>query len=407
MDRGALAELERSLGRWRRVVYCLVFVGTVAALVIGPDPRRAGMAVVFFLVSINAVFPGGMTVRGLLLIDLSVSVAVWWLYGPVSGAAFIALGVVAVGPFVVGTRATRVVVFAALLTVPIEVALHFVAGEVPLPLFHPPGPVPTSEFLTGEAIKAALLIGIGILMVSIAGMVRKGQRALAADLDRERELNSLKDRFVATVSHELRTPLTTLKGFTQTLLDDDVSPTERREFLTIMADQADELHALIEDVITFGQMSAGGVTVTPARVDLHELTAAVLLELGARAGDVSNRVPPGTMILADPPRIHQVLRNLVDNALKYGEPPIVVTASNHDALVRCSVLDAGRGIESSDLERAFVPYARLVDDPTMSAPGLGLGLPIARELVAAHSGEIRQVADGYMSGFEFTVPFAA
>ncbi len=117
--------------------------------------------------------------------------------------------------------ASRLILVAALVTVPLRIVLHFAAGEVELPLFHPDDPVPTSEFLTGETIQAVFLLGIGMLMIRIAEMLRRGQAALSLVLDRQREINALKDRFVATVSHELRTPLTSLKGFTRTLLEDD------------------------------------------------------------------------------------------------------------------------------------------------------------------------------------------
>jgi signal transduction histidine kinase len=302
MDTRALPDLERPVRQWRRIAYSLVSAGALAGFVLGPDPRRAAMVVVFLLALATSGMSGRVTIRVLLLTDLAVSVAVWWLYGPISGAAFIALGVVAVGPFLMGARQARMMVGAALLTVPVEVGLHFLAGEVALPLFHPPGPVPTSEFLAGEAIQAGLFLGIGILMAGVAGMLRRGQQALADDLDRERELSLLKDRFVATVSHQLRTPLTTLKGFTRMLLDDDVSQPEQHEFLTIMADQAEELHAVVEDVLTFSRIGAGSLTISATSVDLRELTSSVLSGLGIRAREVSNQVQPGTTVQADSPR---------------------------------------------------------------------------------------------------------
>ena len=196
---------------------------------------------------------------------------------------------------------------------PLEVTLHFVAGEVNLPLFHPQIPVPTSEFLIGEAIKAALLLGVGALTIGVAQMLRRGQHALAADLDRERELHALKDRFVATVSHELRTPLTSLKGFTQALLEDDMSRSERHEFLTIMSDQAEELHALIEDLITFSRIGAGGLTIRSAAIQLHQLIDSVLSGFGVRASKVSNRVPNDIVVQVNSSRLRQVIRNLVDS----------------------------------------------------------------------------------------------
>lgn len=402
--RWAMPDLERTVYRWRRAVYALATAGMLVVLVIGPDWRAASAVVVFLVSLVLSLRLSQIPMRWLLLWDLGVSLCVWWLYGPISGAAFIALGVVAVGPFLIDKGRSRLLLVAALVTIPIEIVFHFLAGEVNLPLFHPQGPVPNSEFLTGQAIQGALIVGVGVLMIGVAQMLRRGQSALAADLDRERELSALKDRFVATVSHELRTPLTSLKGFTTTLLENDLNPSERHEFLTIMSDQAEELHGLIEDLITFSRIGAGALTITSGEVDLHQLTDSVLAGFGARGSGVTNNVPSGSLVLADAPRVRQVLRNLVDNALKYGKQPVFVTALRETGQTRCLVLDGGNGIDPARAHLVFEPYARLVDDLTMSSPGLGLGLPIVRELVEAHGGEVHIVTRNGFSGFEFTLP---
>jgi signal transduction histidine kinase len=404
---GTYSDLANTVHRWRAIVYAIATSGMVAFAAVRPDWRGVAAGVLF---AAGCVLSTGRFRSGLfsnLLLDLVVSVSLWWWYGPVSGAALITFAVVSVGPFLLDRRRSLLVVVTALITVPAQIALHFIAGMVHLPLFHPAGPVATSEFLTGQAIQAGLIFGVGFLMIRIAAMLREGQEALAADLDRERELNTLKDRFVATVSHQLRTPLTSLKGFTRALLENDSDPAERKEFLTIMSDQAEELHALIEDLITFSRIGAGGPEITSAVVDLHALAESVLAGFGARAEMVSNQVPPGTLVLGDSPRLHQVMRNLVDNALKYGEPPIVIEAESREAVVRCQVLDAGAGIDPVAANLAFEPYGRLIEDLTMSSPGLGLGLPIVRELIRAHGGEVALASRDAMTGFEFTLPSPA
>lgn len=387
-------------------VYAVATMGILVAHAMSPGSRQVAAAVVL-VVGLALSNPRWATpLYGLLLWDLIVSVAVWWLYGPISGAALIALAVVAVAPLLLDRRLPRIVLFAALATVPIEAVAHFLAGVVDLPLFHPPDPVPTSEFLLGAAIQVALYIGVGVLLTAVAQMLRRGERALAADLERERELSRLKDRFVATVSHELRTPLTSLKGFTRTLLDEDVGLADRTEFLEIMADQADELHGRIEDLITFSRMGAGGITIRPESADLSHLTGEAIAELGADAERVvENRVPRGLRAWVDPPRIRQVIRNLVDNALVYGATPVVVVASlESDSAILLQVLDSGGGIPPEDMDRVFERYSRLVDDPTMAMPGLGLGLPIVRGLVTAHGGMVRIVTGGDLNGVAFTMP---
>jgi len=390
--------------KWRRAVYGLAMAGLLVFAALASDPRAMVGATMFLV----AWFVGrgllGERPHVILLTDLGVSVGLWWLYGPISGAAFVVLGVAAISPFLLTADQSRTILIVALATIPIRVGLHFLADEIEFPLFHAREPVPTSEFLTGEGIQALLLLGIGILMMRIAVMLRRGLEALAADLDRQRDLNALKDRFVATVSHQLRTPLTSLKGFSTALLEGDHDPEERREFLTIMSDQAEELHALIEDLITFSRIGAGGLALKPTEIELRKAIGMVIAGFGARAERVSNQVPPGITVLVDGNRLHQVLRNLVDNALKYGEPPVVISAALDGSVVRCRVLDAGGGVDPKKIDLVFEPYARLVDDPTMSRPGIGLGLPIVRGLIEAHGGTVHAVTRGGMGGFEVSLP---
>lgn len=403
----AAPNLKRTVSAWRVAVYATATVALTGVLLVNQGPRDAAAAITVSAVLLLSLPRWDLSVQHLLLFDLAVSMAVWWLYGPISGAAMITLAVVAVAPLLLDWKKARIMVGAALMTVPLETALHFLAGRVPLPLFHPPDPVPTSEFIMGEVIKASLLIGVGVLMLAVSQMLRRGQRALETDLERERELGRLKDRFVATVSHELRTPLTSLKGFTRTLLDEDVGPDDRAEFLEIMAGQADELHGRIEDLITFSRIGAGGVSIRQEAANLHDLVGELMVELGARAnGAVENQVPEGLFAYVDPPRIKQVIRNLVDNAVEYGETPVRVVASELGSTIRCHVLDSGAGIPRDDKGRVFDRYSRLVDDPTMSRPGLGLGLPIVRALIEAHGGEVRVITGADMNGVEFTLPAA-
>lgn len=273
-------------------------------------PRDAAAAVMVAAVLLLSLPRRDLSVQYLLPFDLAVSLAVWWLYGPISGAAMITLAVVAVAPLLLDSKRARILVGAALMMVPLETALRFLASTITLPLFHPPDPVPTSEFIMGEVIKASLLIGVGVLMLAVSEMLRRGQRALETDLQRERELGRLKDRFVATVSHELRTPLTSLKGFTRTLLDEDVGPDDRAEFLEIMVEQADELHGRIEDLITFSRIGAGGVSIRQEARNLRDLVGESMAELGARTKTaVENHVPERLFAYVDPPRIKQVIRN--------------------------------------------------------------------------------------------------
>jgi signal transduction histidine kinase len=338
--------------------------------------------------------------------DLGLSVLLWWLFGPVSGAAFISYAVVSVAPIVLPH--SRRLLVAAVATVAVEVGLHVTAKSQGLPLFHPHEPIPGVAFGTGMAIQAVLLVAVGILMERIAASLRAGERALEADLERERELHRLKDGFVATVSHELRTPLTALKGFTRTLLEDDPGHEVRVEYLEIMADQAEELHALVEDLITFGRIEAGQLAITRQDVDVVARVRTVVDGLGPRASTVTIVAPACLEADVDPVRWSQIVRNLIDNALKYGEAPYTVTVAGDGAGLLLSVEDRGDGIPQESEHAIFEPYERLVDNATMSRPGIGLGLPIVRQLVEAHGGTItlaRPPEGG--SAFEVRIPTAS
>lgn len=400
-------DLARTVSRWRLVVYATASGAMVGVVIVNRGTRDLVTAAVVVGVLVLSQKRFDLSIDRLLVVDLAVSVTMWWLYGPISGAPMITLAVVAVAPLLLDRGRARLIMGLALFTVLLETALHFLAGSVQLPLFHPPDPIPTSEFVVGEVIQASLLTGVGILMLVVATMLRRGQQALAADLDRERELNRLKDRFIATASHQLRTPLTSLKGFARTLVDEDVGPDDRAAFVAIIAEQADELHGRIEDLITFSRVGAGGLIIRPEEADLHRMVTNGIRSAGPAAERlVANEVPGELDVWADPPRVEQAIRNLVTNAIVYGSPPVRISAHRSGANVTCRVLDSGPGVEPADMDRVFEPYSRLVDDPTMSTPGLGLGLPIVRELVEAHGGNLRFVSDGDMTGVEITLPAA-
>jgi signal transduction histidine kinase len=338
--------------------------------------------------------------------DLALSVVLWWVFGPISGAAFIPYAVVSVAPIVLPS--SRRLLLAAVGAVAVEVALHVISAGRDLPLFHPHEPVPEAEFFTGAVIQVLLLVAVGLLMERIAGSLREGERAMAADLERERELHRLKDRFVATVSHELRTPLTALKGFTRALLEEDPGPEVRTEFLAIMADQAEELHALVEDLITFGRIEAGQLALSRTRVDVVPRARAVIDGLGPRAAGIELISPETLEVDVDPVRFNQILRNLIDNALKYGEAPHAVTLSLDCGTLVCIVEDRGDGVPPEFADRIFEPYERLVENTTMSQPGIGLGLPIVRRLADAHRGTVTFLhRSGGGSSFEVRIPDAA
>jgi signal transduction histidine kinase len=388
----------------RRLRGGVYVVALVAVLILAPVIGIRTWPTLAILGVSAALTRTHLSMSSLLGSDLLLALALWWLFGPVSGANFIPYVVVSLGPLVLPAFRARVILVAAVMTVAAEVALHVVAGRVALPLFHPPGPIPDGEFFAGIAIQAFLLVMVGALMVRIADSLRAGQQALSADLQRQRELHRLKDGYLATASHQLRTPLTALRGFSQLLLDRELPNGERDEYVRLVVAQTEEIHTLVEDLITFNRIEAGEFSVRVEAVDVAALIETTIRGMGPIAVDVSIDVDDDIVVMADPMRLGQMVRNLVDNALKYGAPPVAVVGRTDGDWFRCVVSDRGAGLDESTAEAVFEPYTRLVSNETMSEPGLGLGLAVVRELALRHGGTVRYL--GPNLGFELLVPSA-
>lgn len=186
------------------------------------------------------------------------------------------------------------------------------------------------------------------------------------------------------------------------LLDEDVPAQDRGEYIGLVVEQTEEMHTLIEDLITFKRIEAGEFSVKLEPVKPAALIASTVEGMGPQARHVSVDIDPGIEVPADPLRLSQVIRNLVDNALKYGAPPITVVGVSDDGWFRCTVADGGPGIDAASADTAFEPYTRFVSNETMSEAGLGLGLTVVRELVSRHGGTVRY--RGPAGGFEVRIP---
>lgn len=341
----------------------------------------------------------------LLAWDLVFALGLWWLFGPVSGSNFIPYLVVSLAPLVVSRTRTLQLLTGALGVFAAEAGLHALAGRVDLPFFHPPDPIPDAEFYAGLAVSALILVGIALLMRRVAGALQAGQEALEADLERQRELHTLKDRFLATASHQLRTPLTALRGFAALLSDDNVAEDAHDEYVQLIATQTEEMHTLVEDLLTFSRLEAGELQVRTETVRVADLIRRTIDGMGPAAQPVELDLDTDLVVDADPPRLTQVVRNLVDNAIKYGTHPVRVTSCRVGPWIRIAVTDGGPGLDVEAVAEAFAPYVRLVSNETMSEPGLGLGLTVASELVRRHGGSLSY--RGRDEGFEVLLPLGA
>ena len=239
-----------------------------------------------------------------------------------------------------------------------------------------------------------------------------GAVAVFQDISKAKEAEQLKDEFVSLVSHELRTPLTSIKGAARTLLRhySSLDDATRRELLRDVDEESDRLHRLVENLLDFSRAEAGVLRLATEPVHMGKLAARVVKEMRSRAPthgfdlNFPSELPP---VEADPLRVEQVLRNLLDNAVKYSMPGGLIELRGRISgdKLEVSVRDQGIGIRPEDLNRVFGRFQRADDSAQARGPGVGLGLAICRRLVEAHGGRIWVESEpGVGSTFFFTLP---
>ncbi len=216
------------------------------------------------------------------------------------------------------------------------------------------------------------------------------------DLTEEKALEEMKADFVATVSHELRTPLAAIYGSAQTIrrTDIELDPEIREQLLGVIASESDRLGTIVNDLLVAGRLDADQLPVAVEQCDPAQLATSVVDAARTHLPEtivlelvVPERIPS---VVADPGQLHQVLVNLVDNAIKYSPEggPVSLSVANGDGAIRFSVADTGLGIPASEHRRIFEKFYRLDPDMTRGIGGTGLGLYICRELVRRMDGKI-------------------
>jgi signal transduction histidine kinase len=224
-------------------------------------------------------------------------------------------------------------------------------------------------------------------------LVRQLLVSRIANLEAERKLDRLQEEFVATVSHDLRSPLGFIKGYTTTLLRDDITwdDEDRREFLTIINEEADRLSNLIDNLLDSSRLQSGTLQMTFQAVKIDTL----IRELAQRAqmGEFNVDVHLDLesfngKIWVDTTRMIQVFDNLFSNAAKYAPgSPVTIYLRWESELAHISVRDQGPGIPADHLENIFKRFYRLSEYQD-AAKGSGLGLFICKQILHAHQGEI-------------------
>lgn len=206
------------------------------------------------------------------------------------------------------------------------------------------------------------------------------------------EAHSIKNDFVAMVSHELRTPLTSIAGFADTLVESwrDLPPEEVDEFLGIINRQALYLGDLVEDVLVIPRLEANRLRLDPDLFDLGDLIEDVAQMVFPNGGRKSSLVslPDGVRVYADRRRVQQVIRNVMENARKYGGDQILVEGFVMGDQYLIVVSDNGPGVPDEETQKVFENFEQLSKGDARDSSGMGLGLPIARRLARAMGGDV-------------------
>jgi signal transduction histidine kinase len=239
---------------------------------------------------------------------------------------------------------------------------------------------------------------------------------LEASNARLQELDRLKSDFVSDVSHELRAPLTSISGYVDHLLDGmagQLSPAQK-DCLGRVRGSTERMNRLINDLLDLERIEAGRVDLHLARQSLDEVAGEVIDVVRPFAADegvdLGVQIPPvDILVRADRDKLHQILLNLVHNAVKFTPPGgtvRVVVSLRGGGTVVTTVRDTGEGIPAEDLPRVFEKFSQ-VGDPETQKKGSGLGLAITQKLVELHGGTIWvESALGKGTEFSFTLPTA-
>ena len=234
---------------------------------------------------------------------------------------------------------------------------------------------------------------------------------------RLKELDKLKDDFMATVSHEIRTPLTSIRSFSEILRDNpDLDAGERHEFINIIVAESERLSRLINDILDLAKMEAG---TTDWQIGEHDPGPVLEQALAATSGLLA-RTPPVRLeaeiperlpvVRVDPDRLIQVVVNLVSNAVKFcdkADGKVSVRAWADGDSLRVDVTDNGAGIAPGDHDRIFERFQQAGNTLTDKPQGTGLGLPISRQILQRFGGDIWVVSEPAKGAtFSFRIPVA-
>lgn len=227
-------------------------------------------------------------------------------------------------------------------------------------------------------------------------------------------IDNSRGQFMGNIAHELRTPMTTIKGFIDGMLDGTIPPEENQHYLTIVSQETGRLARLVQNMLDITKLEAGEVPVHAQNYDLWKTVTDVVLSDEQRIEDgkidIQGLGGPPLAIYADPDFVHQVVYNIVDNAIKFTPEggTISFAAQKKGNMVEVSIENTGAGIAPEALPFVFERFYKEDRSRGMNTRGSGLGLHICKILINLSGGQIHaESEEGKWCRFVFTLPAGA
>ena len=226
-------------------------------------------------------------------------------------------------------------------------------------------------------------------------------------------MESARRSFIANISHELKTPMTTIGGFIDGILDGTIPPEREKHYLQIVSDEVKRLSRLVRSMLDMAKIEAGEMKITLAPVDISDIIVRTVFTFEQRLEDkhidIRGLDTDRIMVLADVDLIHQVIYNLIDNAVKFVNDGGYIEFS-YDVqgdMTYIGVKNSGDGLSKEEVAHVFDRFYKTDKSRSVEETGVGLGLSIVRSIINMHSGEIivRSVEGEYCE-FQFTLKTA-
>lgn len=253
-------------------------------------------------------------------------------------------------------------------------------------------------------IVLCVVLGLALL-VGLAYLVR-GWRKTSDKVAHQSSM--LKKQMTSNIAHELRTPVTSIRGYLETLIAcPDMAPEKKQAFIEKAYNQTLRLSELISDMSLLSKMEERSAKLHKEEIDLYDIAVEVFDEFDEKIAEngnvVENLLEPGTVLIANKTLVYTIVRNLVENSLKYAGAGITMHLECYSSIEKFCYLtyyDTGSGVPQEHLDKIFERFYRIEEGRTRDVGGSGLGLSIVRNAVKFHGGDIR-VINRQWGGLQF------